>query len=553
MSMFCYQCQETVHNTGCTIKGVCGKNEEVANLLDVLVFTLKGISFWNTRARKLGINDEAADRFVIESLFTTITNVNFDPEVIARRIETALIKRDTVKKMYIDKQGSNFKEKLPDAATWNPASNTISEYLKKAPEVGVLSQKNEDIRSLRETLIYGLKGISAYADHAYILDKKSDEIFAFVQEGLAATLDDSLTADDLVGLVLNAGQTAVAVMALLDEANTSRYGSPEITEVNTGIKTGPGILVSGHDLLDLEELLKQTEGKGINIYTHGEMLPANAYPALKKYKHLAGNYGSSWWHQQQEFEAFNGAILMTTNCLVKPKDTYKDRLFTTGVVGWPDVKHIAPRQPGKQKDFSPVIAKALNQGNLQAKTGKKLVIGFAHDTVMNNAGKILELFQSGKLKRFVVMAGCDGRLASREYHTQLAEKLPKDTIILTAGCAKYRYNMLDLGDIDGIPRVLDSGQCNDSYSWAYVALKLKEVLGVDDINDLPISYNVAWYEQKAVAVLLALLSLGVKKIRLCPTAPGFVSSNVLKVLQDNFQLMVTTQVDQDIDAMMAGA
>ncbi len=544
MSMFCYQCQETVHNTGCTVKGVCGKSEEIANLLDVLIFSLKGMSFWAKQANK----DETADRLVIEGLFTTITNVNFDPQVIIDKIKTVIEKRDELRKHV-----TNTNKTIPDAAIWQPDGYTVDELLKKAPQASVLSQENEDIRSLREMLIYGIKGIAAYADHAYILDKKSDEITNFIYEGLAATLDDTLSADDLVGLVMKAGQTAVTVMALLDEANTSRYGSPEITEVSTSTKSGPGILVSGHDLLDLEELLKQTEGKGINIYTHGEMLPANAYPGLKKYKHLAGNYGSSWWHQKQEFDAFNGAILMTTNCLVPPKDSYKDRLFTTGVVGWPGVQHIAPRTPGKPKDFSPVIEKALSLGSVDDKTGKTLVVGFAHDTVMANADKILELFQTGKLKRFVVMAGCDGRLPSREYHTELAQKLPKDTIILTAGCAKYRYNMLDLGDIDGIPRVLDSGQCNDSYSWAFVALKLKEVLGVDDINDLPISYNVAWYEQKAVAVLLALLSLGVKKIRLCPTPPGFVSPNVLKVLQDNFQLMVTSEVDKDIESMMAGA
>jgi hydroxylamine reductase len=415
-----------------------------------------------------------------------------------------------------------------------------------------LSTENEDIRSLRELLTYGLKGIAAYTDHAYILQKFNDKILHFLQDGLVATLDDNLKAEDYVGLVMEAGKYAVEAMKLLDEANTSRYGNPEITEVYTGTLKGPAILVSGHDLLDLEEILIQTEGKGINVYTHGEMLPANAYPGLKKYKHLVGNYGTSWFRQQKEFAEFNGAIVMTTNCIQKPLESYKDRIFTTGLVGWPGVKHIPNRTDGKPKDFTPVIEKALELGGLEEKQGKKIVIGFGRNQLAQLADTVVEAVKAGKIKRFVVMAGCDGRIKEREYYTELAKKLPKDHVILTAGCAKYRYNMLELGDIDGIPRVIDAGQCNDSYTLAVTALKLKEVLGLDDINDLPISYDIAWYEQKAVAVLLALLYLGVKHIRLGPVLPAFVSPNVLKVLVENFDIKPIKNVEEDLEAIIQG-
>lgn len=556
MSMFCYQCQETVHNTGCTVKGVCGKTEDVANLLDLLMYVLRGVSFWSTKARALGKSDEEVNLFVMEGLFTTVTNVNFDPEHIITVIKRGLELRDKIKTVFLaaykQKHGKDFSDAVPAAADWATTDFSKNALIAKGSQVGVLSQKNEDIRSLREMLIYGIKGIAAYGDHAYILKQKSDDIFAFMQKGLAATLNDSLTADDLIALVMECGKNAVDVMALLDKANTSAYGKPEITQVNTGLKKGPGILVSGHDLLDMEELLIQTQGKGINIYTHSEMLPANAYPGLKKYKHLAGNFGTSWWAQQTEFEKFKGPILMTTNCLQKPKDSYIDRLYNTGVVGWPGVKHIAKRTNGKPKDFSAIINHALKIGDVGETPGKTITIGFAHDTVMGVADKVVGAIKAGKIKRFFVMAGCDGRMPSREYHTELAKALPKDTVILTAGCAKYRYNMLDLGSIDGIPRVLDSGQCNDSYSWAVIALKLMEVFGAKSINDLPITFNVSWYEQKAVCVLLALLYLGVKNIRLCPSAPGFASPNVLKVLVDKFDIKVTGTVDADLPLMLAG-
>ncbi len=555
MSMFCYQCQETAKNQGCTIKGVCGKSEEVANLQDVLIFVVKGISFWSNKARSVGKKDTEADLFVIEALFSTITNANFDPEDMVNFINKAVQLRDKVKSVFLnaykEKNGSDFSGDIPQAASWVP-SDGKAEYLDKAPSVGVLSQENEDIRSLRELLTYGIKGISAYADHAYVLNEKSEDIFSFIHEGLAATTDDSLEIGDLLGLVLKCGEYGVNVMALLDKANTETFGVPEITQVFTGTLKGPGILVSGHDLLDLEELLKQTEGKGINVYTHGEMLPAHGYPELKKYKHLAGNYGSSWWKQQEEFADFNGPILMTTNCIQQPKDSYKGRIYTTGVVGWPGLVHIPNRTDGKPKDFSALIEQALALGDVGEKTGKHITVGLAHETVLSLADTVVKAVKDGAVKRFFVMAGCDGRHASRSYHTELAQKLPEDTIILTAGCAKYRYNMLDLGDIGGIPRLIDAGQCNDSYSLAVVALKLKEVFGLDDINDLPISFNVAWYEQKAVTVLLALLYLGVKNIRLCPTIPAFLSPNVVKVLVDKFDLKPITTVNADLEAMLAG-
>ncbi|MCD6546864.1 MAG: hydroxylamine reductase [Thermotogae bacterium] len=555
MSMFCFQCSETLNGKGCTVSGICGKDEMTANLQDLLIWVLKGLSYWAVKARKLGIEDPEANLFVAEGLFTTITNVNFDPESIGEKIEKAfeLRKRleQTFKKSYIEKEGKEFSENVPEAATWYIPKN-LDAWALKGAEVGVLSTKDEDIRSLRELLTYGLKGIAAYTDHAYILQKFNDKILHFIQEGLAATLDDNLTVNDYVNLVIKAGNYAVEAMKLLDEANTSRFGNPEITEVYTGTIKGPAILVSGHDLLDLEEILIQTEGKGINVYTHGEMLPANAYPGLKKYKHLIGNYGGSWYRQQKEFSEFNGAIVMTTNCIQKPLESYRNRIFTTGLVGWPGVKHIPNRTDGKPKDFTPVIEKALELGNLEEKPGKKIVIGFARNQLAQLTDKIIEAIKAGKIKRFVVMAGCDGRFKEREYYTELAKKLPQDHVILTAGCAKYRYNMLDLGDVDGIPRVIDAGQCNDSYSLVVTALKLKEALGLNDINDLPISYDIAWYEQKAVTVLLALLYLGVKHIRLGPVLPAFISPNVLKVLVENFDIKPIKTVEEDLEAILQG-
>ncbi len=551
--MFCYQCSETSKGTGCTIMGVCGKEEGIARLQDFLIWLTKGISYWAVIGRKHGVDDDEANLFVAESLFTTITNVNFSAESIGDMIEKAFFLKDRLMKKVLEKCEHSPKcvEKAPQAATWD-VKGGLDVYELKGAEVGVLFTKDEDIRSLRELLVYGLKGIAAYTDHAYILKHFKNDILYFLQEAMMATLDDTVSADELVGLVLKAGEMAVNAMALLDEANTSTFGNPEITQVFTGTVEGPGILVSGHDLLDLEELLKQTEGKGINVYTHGEMLPAHAYPMLKKYPHLIGNYGTAWYYQQVEFEKFNGPILMTTNCIQRPKDSYKKRIFTTGLVGWHGVKHIPNRTDGKPKDFSEVINKALECGSLDIVEGKKIPIGFAHDQISKVADSIVEAVKSGAIKRFVVMAGCDGHSPERQYYTDVARNLPEEAVILTAGCAKYRYNMLDLGDIGGIPRIIDAGQCNDSYSLAVTALKLKEIFGVDDINDLPISYDIAWYEQKAVAVLLALLFLGVKGIRLGPVLPAFVSPNVLKVLVEKFDIKPKGNVEDDIKAMMNG-
>ncbi|HOI34695.1 MAG TPA: hydroxylamine reductase [Mesotoga infera] len=551
--MFCYQCSETMKGTGCTVRGVCGKEPEVANLQDLLIWLLKGVSFWGNGARKFGARNEEVDLFVAEGLFTTITNVNFDPLSLGKKIEHTLKIRDKAeamfRKAFIDKNGRDYNGTVPEAASWKLIGG-IDVYEMKGAEVGVMETKDPDIRSLRELLIYGLKGIAAYTDHAYILKHADDSVLAFLQEALAATLDDSLSVNDYVNLVMKAGEHAVKAMALLDGANTSTYGNPEVTSVFTGRIEGPGILVSGHDLLDLEEILKQTEGKGINIYTHGEMLPANAYPGLKKYRHLVGNYGTSWYNQQKEFEEFKGPIVMTTNCIQKPLDTYKDRIFTTGLVGWPNVFHI-PNRTGKQpKDFTPVIEKALEIGNIGAKSGKNIVVGLAHNQLSKVSDKIIDAVKTGKIKKFVVMAGCDGHAKERQYYTDLASALPGNTVILTAGCAKYRYNMLELGDIGGIPRIVDAGQCNDSYSLAVTALKLKEAFGLKDINDLPIEYDIAWYEQKAVAVLLALLYLGVKGIRLGPVLPAFLSQNVLKVLVDNFNIRPITNVKEDLASIV---
>ncbi len=549
MSMFCFQCQETARNTGCTVAGVCGKKEDTANLQDLLIFVLRGIAVYGKKAEELGISPKEPGLFIARSLFATITNANFDDERFIALIKEALAVRDELKARIVAEKGEEVLGELPDAATWS--SNDLEEFKRKALEVGVLSTENEDVRSLRELLVIGLKGISAYADHAAILGFENDEIYRFLMEGLASTTKD-LSVDEMVGLVLKAGETAVTTMALLDEANTSTYGNPEITEVNLGVRDRPGILISGHDLRDMADLLAQTEGTGVDVYTHSEMLPCQSYPAFKKYEHLVGNYGGPWYQQNQDFETFNGPILMTTNCIIKVKDSYKDRIFTSGMAGYPGVTHIPDRKDGEQKDFSAIIELAKTCPPPQEIETGTLVAGFAHNQVLALADKVVEAVKSGAVKRFIVMAGCDGRQKGREYFTEVAKALPEDAIILTAGCAKYRYNKLDLGDIGGIPRILDAGQCNDSYSLAVIALKLKEVFGLEDINDLPISFDIGWYEQKAVAVLLALLHLGIKGIRLGPTLPAFVSPNVLKVLVENFDIKPTGDVKEDIEAMMAG-
>ncbi|WP_173307543.1 hydroxylamine reductase [Candidatus Cloacimonas acidaminovorans] len=547
--MFCYQCQETSRNLGCTMRGVCGKSETLANLFDLLIYGLKGLAYVSVKLQEKDRYYPEDSVFVMSALFKTITNVNWDEENIKDTIETTLALRDK-RKDELCKLMEGKCDTCPEAVTFQLKRDEYDEFAKK---VGVLRTENEDIRSLRETIIYGIKGICAYGEHAAILGFQDDDVNKFIMEGLSATLDDNLTVDQLVNLVLRTGENAVKIMAKLDEANTKTYGNPEPTKVKLGVGKNPGILISGHDLKDLEELLKQTEGKGVDIYTHGEMLPAHYYPAFKKYKHFIGNYGDSWWHQLEDFENFNGAILMTTNCLVplRKENTYLERLFTTGTVNYPGAVHIPDREKGREKDFSPVIARALKcQPPKELETGE-ITGGFAHSTVLSLADKIIEAVKSGAIKRFVVMAGCDGRMPSRKYFTEVAEKLPKDTVILTAGCAKYRYIKLPLGDINGIPRILDAGQCNDSYSLAVIALKLKEAFGLDDVNKLPLSFDLAWYEQKAVAVLLALLSLGFKNIILGPTLPGFLSPNVAKVISDTFGLQQITDADSDIAKMLA--
>lgn len=552
--MFCFQCQEAAKNTGCTVKGVCGKVEETSNNQDLLIYVLKGIAIYSEQLKGLGATYRENDDFIAQALFATITNANFDDVRLVALVKEALQRRDQVKsaflKAYQEKNGKSFNETLPEVADWS--SDDVAVFAEKAKSVGVMSTENEDVRSLRELLIIGLKGIAAYADHAAMLEYRNTDISDFMVEALASTTKD-LSVDQMVGLVLKAGEIAVSTMALLDEANTSTYGNPEITEINIGVGKNPGILISGHDLKDMEELLKQTEGTGVDVYTHGEMLPANAYPAFKKYDHFVGNYGGSWYEQNGEFESFNGPILLTTNCLVPPKktNTYLDKLYTTGLAGFPGAKHIAERKEGGMKDFSTLIEQAKTcSAPTEIETGK-ILGGFAHNQVLALADKVVDAVKSGAIKKFVVMAGCDGRQKSRSYFTEVAEKLPKDTVILTAGCAKYRYNKLDLGDIGGIPRVLDAGQCNDSYSLAVVALKLKEVFELDDINDLPISFDLAWYEQKAVAVLLALLHLGFKGIRLGPTLPAFLSPTVANVLVENFGIKPIGTADQDIAEMIA--
>ena len=541
MSMFCYQCQETAGGKGCAVRGVCGKTEEVAKLQDLLIYTLKGISQIVIKG-KLDVKSLGETNYeVLSSLFMTITNANFDDGSLEKQIIKMIAERDKLR-------NSNASAGLHDAATFTVSSR--ESMLEKAATVGVLSTANEDVRSLREMITYGLKGMAAYAEHAKNIGKEDLAINTFIYEALAATLDDSLSADDLVAMTLKTGEYGVKVMALLDEANTSRFGNPEITEVNIGVRKNPAILISGHDLTDLEQLLEQTKGTGVDVYTHSEMLPAHYYPAFKKYDNFAGNYGNAWWKQLEEFVSFHGPILFTTNCIVPPRsEEVRGRIFTTGSTGYPGCKHIEADENGK-KDFSEIIALAKTlPAPDEIETGS-IVGGFAHNQVMALADKIVDAVKSGAIKKFFVMAGCDGRMKSREYYTEFAEKLPKDTVILTAGCAKYRYNKLKLGDIGGIPRVLDAGQCNDSYSLAVIALKLKEVFGLDDINKLPIAFNIAWYEQKAVIVLLALLYLGVKNIHLGPTLPGFLSPNVAKVLVEKFGIAGVGTVDDDISLFM---
>lgn len=532
-TMFCYQCQETAGCTGCTRAGVCGKSADTAKLQDILIYVSKGLSEVTTKLRKEGTAiDKYTDRLIVDNLFTTITNANFDDNVITEKINNTITERDKFILKLSDKSG------LSHAAFWKTTDS--------GEKIGVLATENEDIRSLRELITYGLKGMAAYLKHAMATGYDSDEINAFLQETLAKLTDDSLTADELTALTLETGKYGVDTMALLDRANTSTYGDPEITKVNIGVRNNPAILISGHDLHDLEMLLKQTEGTGVDVYTHSEMLPAHYYPAFKKYSHFVGNYGNAWWKQKEEFETFRGPVLFTTNCIVPPKDNYKDRIYTTGSAGFPGCKHI-PADAKGDKDFTEIIQHAKKcPPPVEIETGE-IIGGFAHNQVLALADKIVEAVKTGAIKKFVVMGGCDGRSKARNYYTDFAKALPKDAVILTAGCAKYKYNKLNLGDINGIPRVLDAGQCNDSYSLAVIALKLKEVFGLDDINDLPIIYNIAWYEQKAVIVLLALLHLGVKNIHLGPTLPAFLSPNVAKVLVDNFGIAGIGTVEEDIN------
>lgn len=538
--MFCYQCQETAGCSGCTLSGVCGKTPDVAAMQDLLVYVTKGISAVTTalRREKKEISVEI-DHLITENLFTTITNANFDRETIEERIHATLSAKTQLLNQLHDAAN------LPEAATWNGSGS----WQEKAGSVGVLSTEDEDIRSLRELITYGLKGLSAYTKHANALLQDDSEIDSFLQKALASTLDDNLTAEDLTALALETGKYGVAGMALLDKANTETYGNPEITKVNIGTRKNPGILISGHDLKDLEMLLEQTQGIGVDVYTHSEMLPAHYYPAFKKYPNFAGNYGNAWWKQKEEFESFNGPILMTTNCIVPPKNSYKDRLYTTGAAGYPGCIHI-PGGIGEQKDFSQIIEHAKKCAAPDEIETGEIIGGFAHEQVFALADKVVDAVKNGDIRKFVVMAGCDGRARSRSYYTEFAKALPHDTVILTAGCAKYKYNKLPLGDINGIPRVLDAGQCNDSYSLVLIALKLKEIFGLDDINDLPIVYNIAWYEQKAVIVLLALLYLGVKNIHLGPTLPAFLSPNVAKILVENFGISGIGTVEEDMEAMM---
>jgi hydroxylamine reductase len=542
-NMFCYQCQEAAKGTACTTNGVCGKQPETSANLDYLIWVSKGISIWSEIAREKGIEDVAVNNFIVDALFMSITNANFDKTAIYAKAEEGIKIRDNIKAICLQNSEEAIKG-LHIAANYTPVKPEEIDF----KEIGVLEEKNEDLRSLKELLIYGIKGMAAYAHHAKILGFEDTAIYAFMQKSLASTCKSDITADELTALVLECGKYAVDTMALLDKANTETYGNPELTEVNIGVKNNPGILISGHDLKDLESLLEQTKGTGVDVYTHSEMLPGHYYPKFKQYAHFVGNYGNAWWKQKEEFESFNGPILMTTNCIVPPSNTYINRIYTTGVVGFEGVKHIT--ENNGTKDFSEIIAQAKNCAAPTSIETGSIVGGFAHHQVIQLADKVVDAVKSGAIKKFVVMAGCDGRMKSREYYTEFAEKLPKDNIILTAGCAKYRYNKLELGDIGGIPRVLDAGQCNDSYSLAIIALKLKEVFELNDINELPIVYNIAWYEQKAVTVLLALLHLGVKGIHLGPTLPAFLSPNVAQILIDNFGIGSITTAEEDIDTFI---
>lgn len=543
MGMFCYQCQEAAKNTGCTVKGVCGKADDTANLQDALIYVLKGLAVYAEAASEKGALDNKYGRFVGQALFATITNANFDNAKIYSLIQSACAIRDELK-------GLAGQEINVEGGNWTPAN--MAEAVSVGATNGILSVENEDVRSLRELAVYGLKGIAAYADHASVLGFEDPVIFGHMMTCLASTTKD-LSVDEMIAVVMKTGEVAVTTMALLDKANTESYGNPEITEVNIGVGTKPGILISGHDLKDLKELLEQTQGTGVDVYTHSEMLPAHYYPEFKKYDNFVGNYGNAWWKQSTEFESFNGPILMTTNCITPVKDSYKNRMYTTGMAGYEGLTHIEDAPEGKMKDFSAIIEQAKTCAAPTSIEEGKIVGGFAHAQVMAVADKVVEAVKAGAVKRFVVMAGCDGRHKERSYFTEVAQELPQDSIILTAGCAKYRYNKLDLGDIGGIPRVLDAGQCNDSYSLAVIALKLMEVFELDNINDLPISFDIAWYEQKAATVLLALLYLGVKGIRLGPTLPAFLSPNVAKVLVENFDIKPIGEVKADVEAMMAGA
>lgn len=547
--MFCYQCQETAKNEGCTTMGVCGKTADVSNLQDLLLFLCKGISHYTVRLRELGIEIPAVNKFITNSLFMTITNANFDKNRFITRILMAYEMRNAAKERLLSAKG-NVEGITFDGATWRGDSE--EEMAEKAFETSILSTENEDIRSLRELTIYGLKGMAAYAKHASNLGHEENEIYGFMQRALVEVTNDSLSAEMLTALVLETGKHGVQVMALLDKANTSSYGNPEITKVHLGVRNNPGILISGHDLKDMEELLKQTEGTGVDVYTHSEMLPANYYPAFKKYNHFVGNYGGAWWQQTDDFEHFNGVVLFTTNCIVPPRktSTYGDRVYTTGASGFEGFKHIKEREEGKPKDFSALIEHAKKCAPPTEIEKGEIIGGFAHNQVIALADKVVDAVKTGAIRKFFVMGGCDGRMNGRNYYTEFAQKLPQDTVILTAGCAKYRYNKLPLGDINGIPRVLDAGQCNDSYSLVKIALALKEAFGLNDVNDLPIVYNIAWYEQKAVIVLLALLSLGVKNIHLGPTLPAFLSPNVVNVLVNNFGIAGISNVDDDMKMMM---
>ena len=548
--MFCYQCQETAKNEGCKVMGVCGKTADVANLQDLLIFMCKGLSHYTLPLRKFGIELPEVNRFIVDSLFMTITNANFDRKRFVTRVRLAYEMRETAKEQLL-KAGGSPDDITFDGALWQ--GQTEEEMDAKAVSVGVLATQDVDVRSLRELTIYGLKGMAAYLEHAYNMGYEDNAIYAFMQKALVMTTDDTLSADELTALVLETGEYGVQAMALLDKAHNETYGSPEITEVNIGVRNNPGILVSGHDLKDLEVLLQQTEGTGVDVYTHSEMLPANSYPFFKKYSHFVGNYGSSWWHQVEDFENFNGVVLFTTNCIVPPRRnaTYTDRVYTTGSTGFDGFKHIEDRKDGQPKDFSALIEHAKKCAPPKEMETGTIIGGFAHNQVLALADKIIEAIKSGAIRKFVVMSGCDGRMNSRSYYTEFAEKLPKDVIILTSGCAKYRFNKLSLGTIGGIPRVLDAGQCNDSYSLAKIALALVDALGLKSINELPIAYNVAWYEQKAVIVLLALLFLGVKNIHLGPTLPAFLSPNVANVLVNKFGIAGIGTVDEDIKAMLA--